>query len=228
LKRAAWSLLGPRRLLDLGIRFGPYGSGAKPFGGGLTLGKIRRAEHGLDLGPLEPCLPAGLHTPGKRIELAPNLVVADLGRLRRRLEEPATVAGGGGELRLIGRRDVRSNNSWMHNFPRLMRGRDRCTLLMHPRDADRLGLADESRVAVASRTGRVTAPLEISDRVMPGVVSLPHGWGHDREGTRLATANSHPGASLNDLTDDRQVDLLCGTAALNGVAVRVERERARS
>jgi anaerobic selenocysteine-containing dehydrogenase len=193
-----------------------------PFGGGLTLAKLRRAEHGMDLGPLEPCLPARLHTPGRRIELAPELFITDLGRLRRRLGTPPAATAGNGELLLIGRRDVRSNNSWMHNFPRLMRGRDRCTLLMHPRDADRLGLAEESRVAVVSRTGRVTVPLEISDRVMPGVVSLPHGWGHHREGIRLATASSHPGASLNDLTDECQVDLLCGTAVLNGVAVRVE------
>ena len=218
LKRKMQRLLGPRRLLDLGLRLGPYGSGLRPLAGGLTLAKLKRAEHGLDLGPLEPCLPGGLHTPGKRIELAPELFVADLERLRRRLD-----AAGNGALRLIGRRDVRSNNSWMHNFPRLMRGRDRCTLLMHPRDADRLGLAEESRVAVVSRVGRIIAPLEISDRVMPGVVSLPHGWGHDRDGTRMATANSHPGVSLNDLTDDLDVDSLCGNAALNGVAVRVER-----
>ncbi len=223
LKRAVWSRLGPRRLLDLGLRLGPYGSGLKPFGGGLTLARLERQEHGIDLGPLEPCLPERLHSPGNRIELAPGRLVADLDRLRRRLAAPAGLAAGTGELRLIGRRDVRSNNSWMHNFPRLMRGRDRCTLLMHPRDAARLELSDESRVAVVSRTGRVTAPLEITDRVMPGVVSLPHGWGHDRQGTRLATANSHPGASLNDLTDERQVDLLCGTAALNGVAVSVEK-----
>jgi anaerobic selenocysteine-containing dehydrogenase len=222
LKRVAWSLLGPRRLLDLGLRFGPYGSGFRPFGGGLTLARLRRAEHGLDLGPLEPCLPASLRTPGRRIELAPQLLVADLERLRRRLDEPAATAAGNGELRLIGRRDVRSNNSWMHNYPRLMRGRDRCTLQMHPRDADRLGLAGEARVTVVSRTGRVTAPLEISDRVMPGVVSLPHGWGHGRPGTRLATANRHPGVSLNDLTDERAVDLLTGNAAVNGVPVHVQ------
>ena len=222
LRRTAWSLLGPRRLLDLGLRYGPYGSGFRPFGGGLTLARLRRAEHGVDLGPLEPCLPRALRTAGKRIELAPELFVADLERLRRQLEAPAAAAGNG-ELRLIGRRDVRSNNSWMHNFPRLMRGRDRCTLLMHPRDAERLGLAGENQVAVVSRTGRVAAPLELSDQVMPGVVSLPHGWGHGREGTRLGTANRHPGTSANDLTDEQLVDPLCGNAALNGVPVRVER-----
>ena len=221
LGRLAWSLLGPRRLLDLGLRFGPYGSGWRPFGGGLNLARLRRAEHGMDLGPLEPSLPDGLRSRGRRIELAPELFVADLDRLRRRLERPAA-ANGNGELLLIGRRDVRSNNSWMHNFPRLMRGRDRCTLLMHPDDADRLGLAGESRVVVVSRAGRVTAPLEISDRMMRGVVSLPHGWGHDRPGTRLATANRHPGVSLNDLTDELAIDELSGNAALNGLPVRVE------
>ncbi len=222
LERAARRALGPRRLLDLGLRLGPYGSGLRPLGGGLTLARVRAARHGLDLGPLEPCLPQRLRTPGKRIELAPRLFVDDLDRLRARLGPGVEAAAGNGELRLIGRRDVRSNNSWMHNYPRLMRGRDRCTLLMHPRDAERLGLANESRVAVVSRVGRVTAPLEISDRVMPGVVSLPHGWGHGREGTRLTTANRHPGVSLNDLTDEGEVDLLCGTAALNGIPVSVE------
>jgi anaerobic selenocysteine-containing dehydrogenase len=219
LRNAIWRRLGPRRLLDLALRLGPYGSGFKPFGGGLTLAKLRRAEHGIDLGPLEPCLPARLRTPDKRIELAPKLFVADLDRLRRRLGEAAGAAAGNGGLRLIGRRDVRSNNSWMHNFPRLMRGRDRCTLLMHPDDAVRLGVADASSVAVVSRTGRAVAPLEISDRMMPGVVSLPHGWGHHREGTRLATANDHPGASLNPisplLTATLSPDLPIGRADQN-------------
>ncbi|MBW2277874.1 MAG: molybdopterin oxidoreductase family protein, partial [Deltaproteobacteria bacterium] len=127
-----------------------------------------------------------------------------------------------GTLMLIGRRQVRSNNSWMHNYRRLMRGKERCTLLMHPDDAERLTVDTGQQVAVVSRTGRIEVPLEVSDEMMPGVVSLPHGWGHDRPGTRLAEASQHPGASLNDLTDELQIDALAGTSVLNGVTVRVE------
>jgi len=125
-------------------------------------------------------------------------------------------------LLLVGRRHLRSNNSWMHNSLRLVRGKDRCTLLMHPDDAARLGVAGEAKVAVVSRTGRIEAPLELSDEVMPGVVSLPHGWGHHRPGSELSVAEEHPGVSINDLTDESVVDDLCGNAVLSGVPVRVE------
>ena len=122
---------------------------------------------------------------------------------------------------LIGRRNVRSNNSWMHNAPRLMRGKDRCTLLMHPDDAERLGVAGEERVTVTSRVASVTAPLELTRDVMPGVVSQPHGWGHGRDGVRLETAVRHPGVSVNDLTDPALIDALSGNAAVNGVPVEI-------
>ncbi|MFV2072765.1 MAG: molybdopterin-dependent oxidoreductase [Thermoanaerobaculales bacterium] len=214
--------LGPRRLLDLGLRFGPYGDGLRPFGGGLKLKKLEKALHGLDLGPLTPCLPARLRTPDRRIELAPQVFVDDVPRLQKELEALTGAAGDSASLLLVGRRHVRSNNSWMHNFPRLMRGRDRCTLLMHPDDASRLGLEAGRRVVVVSSTGRIGAPLELSEEMMPGVVSLPHGWGHHRPGTRLTTAERHSGVSLNDLTDDQQVDPTCGNAVLSGVRVRVE------
>jgi len=181
-----------------------------------------KAVHGLDLGALEPCLPGRLRTGDRRIELAPHELTNDVPRLLKKLEDSAYAAGGRDSLLLIGRRQVRSNNSWMHNFPRLMRGKDRCTLLMHPDDASRLGVAASERVCLVSRTGRIEVPLELSDEMMPGVVSLPHGWGHHRPGTRLATAGQHPGASLNDLTDDQRVDPLCGNAVLSGVPVRVE------
>jgi anaerobic selenocysteine-containing dehydrogenase len=130
--------------------------------------------------------------------------------------------GAGDSLLLIGRRQLRSNNSWMHNCHRLVRGKQRCTLLMHPEDAVRLGLEDGRIVAIRSRVGRIEAPLELSDEIMPGVVSLPHGWGHDRQGTRLSVAGQHPGASANDITDEQQVDPLIGTAVLNGVPVLIE------
>lgn len=213
--------LGPDGLLALGVRFGPYGPGLNPFAHGLTLGALRRQPHGVDLGELEPCLPARLPPGRSRIDLAPAPLCADLERLRTAFpvsgpREPD------GSLSLIGRRTLRDNNSWMHNLPRLMRGRVRCTLMIHPSDASERGLADGDLARVTSRVGSVTVPVEVTDDVLPGVVSLPHGYGHDREGTRLAVASEHAGASLNDLTDDRRVDLLCGTAAFSGVPVVVE------
>jgi anaerobic selenocysteine-containing dehydrogenase len=223
LRRRLLAALGPRRQLDLALRSGPYGAGFVPFARGLTLRRLARRPHGVDLGAHEPCLPARLGTPERRIDLAPEPYLADLDRLRGRIAAgPATAtARANGELLLIGRRQVRSNNSWMHNVPRLMRGRDRCTLLMHPDDAARRGLASGIMVEIVSRTGSVRAPLEVSEEIKPGVVSLPHGWGHHRPGTRLTTAAQAPGASLNDVTDEERIDELSGNAAFSGVPVTV-------
>ncbi len=217
-KRWLSARLGPRRLLDLGLRMGPYGTGFRPFGGGLDLSRLEAAPHGIDLGPLEPCLPARLMTADRRIEMAPAPFVDDVKRLRHGLD----TGGNDQRLLLVGRRNQRSNNSWMHNVPRLMKGRERCTLLVHPDDARRLEIESGDRVVVTSKTGRIVVPVQLSDEVMPGVVSLPHGWGHTRPGTRLGCAHEQPGASANDLTDDRVVDSSCGNAVLNGVPVRVE------
>jgi anaerobic selenocysteine-containing dehydrogenase len=217
-KRWLNAKIGPRRILDLGLRRGPWGSGLSPVGKGLSLAALERAEHGVDLGPLEPCLPARLWTPKRRVELAPAPFVKDAQRLLATLDGDPTTE----PLLLIGRRHLRSNNSWMHNSRRLVRGKDRCTLLMHPDDAARLGVVGETNVAVISRAGRIEAPLELSDEVMPGVVSLPHGWGHNRPGIELSVAGEHPGVSINDLTDESVVDDLCGNAVLSGVPVRVE------
>jgi anaerobic selenocysteine-containing dehydrogenase len=218
-KRRLKAKLGPRRMLDLGLRFGPYGSGLRPFASGLTLRRLETNPHGLDLGPLEPCLPERLRTRTRRIELSPQPFVDDVKRLEQQLDESPASAS----LLLIGRRQLRSNNSWMHNYRRLMGGKDRCTLLMHPNDASNLGLEDSNQVVIVSRTGRIEAKLELSDEMMRGVVSLPHGWGHHRAGTRIATAEQHPGASLNDVTDEQLVDPLCGNAVLSGFPVRIER-----
>jgi anaerobic selenocysteine-containing dehydrogenase len=215
--------LGPRRILDLGLRFGPHGTGLRPFASGLTLKRLEKNPHGLDLGPLEPCLPERLRTRERRIELAPHPFVDDVQRLTRELDESSTSAS----LLLIGRRQMRSNNSWMHNYRRLMGGKDRCTLLMHPGDASDLGLEGCQHVVIVSRTGRIAARLQLSEEMMRGVVSLPHGWGHHRVGTRLATAEQHPGASLNDVTDEQLVDPLCGNAVLSGLPVRIERAGGR-
>jgi anaerobic selenocysteine-containing dehydrogenase len=215
LTRAALGALGPDGLVGLLIRLGPYGS-VWPLGNGLTLGRVAKAVHGIDLGPLRPALPERLCTKDKRIALCPPRVVADLERLRPRLA-PAGREG----LVLVSRRDLRSNNSWMHNSERLVKGRDRCTLLMHPDDAAVLGLRDGENVRVRSRVGEVEAALEVRDEMRAGVVSLPHGFGHGREGVRLKVAAVHAGASVNDLTDDRLVDEVCGNAVFSGVPVEV-------
>jgi anaerobic selenocysteine-containing dehydrogenase len=211
--------LGPRGILALLLRTGPRGRGLRPWGGGLTLKALEAAPHGVDLGALTPALPGALRTPDHRIALAPPALMADLGRVRARLAS----AEGETALSLIGRRDLRSNNSWMHNSPRLTRGPDPCTLLMHPGDAIARGLAHGDRVDVRSRAGQVEATLTVTDAMRPGVVSLPHGWGHDRPGIRLGVAGQRPGVSLNDVTDEREVDTLCGTAVLSGVPVEVNR-----
>ena len=211
--------LGPLRLLDYAIRVGPYGAGLRPRGAGLTRRRLEAQPHGVDLGPLEACLPARLCTPRRRIQLAPQAWVRDVGRLERLLDR----SDGDDTLSLIGRRDLRSNNSWMHNSSRLVKGPRRCTLRMHPGDAAARALDHGARVRVRSRVGVIETDLEVTDEVMPGAVSLPHGWGHDREGTRLTVAGAHPGASINDLTDDASLDALSGNAAFNGVRVTVER-----
>ena len=219
---------GPHVLLDLALRVGPYGKGFLPWRDGLSLKTLRRHPHGIDLGALEPCLPDRLRTEGRRIALAPEVLVADVGRLRQRGEEvSAAWASRNGGLTLIGRRQVRSNNSWMHNYPRLMKGADRCTLLMHPDDAARLGLADGDDVRVASGVGATVVPLEVTDAMMPGVVSMPHGFGHAGDGVELEVARAKPGASVNDLNDTRRIDELTGNAAFSGQPVEVSAVESR-
>ncbi|RLE36711.1 MAG: molybdopterin oxidoreductase family protein [Acidobacteria bacterium] len=217
LRRTFLSRLGPRRLVDLGLRRGPYGS-LLP-GRGLSLARLEEAVHGMDLGPLQPCIERRLQTTNRKIDLAPTPYVQDLERLRQELEPNEVVSDRG--MTLIGRRHLRSNNSWMHNYGRLMGGKDRCTLLMHSEDAGRRGLESGQLVEVSSRVGRVTVALEVTDEMMPGVVSLPHGWGHNLEGVHLATAQQHPGVNINDLTDELRVDPLTGNAAFSGVPVWV-------
>ncbi len=206
---------GPERLIDLFLRLGPYGDhfGARPEG--LTLERLRAHAHGLDLGPLAPRLPEVLRTPGGRIDLVPPAIVGDLPRLEAAFARPAPA------LVLINRRELRSNNSWMHNLVPLIKGPDRCTLRVHPDDAARLGLADGSRARVRSRVGEVIAPVEITDEVMPGVISLPHGYGHDLPGVRMDVARRRAGVNVNLLSDDERIDLPSGNAALNGVPVDV-------
>jgi anaerobic selenocysteine-containing dehydrogenase len=206
---------GPERLIDLMLRTGPYGDGFGANPGGLSLDVLLAHPHGVDLGPLEPRLPDVLRTPSGMVELAPEPIVADVARLRAALDEPA--AG----MTLVGRRDLRSNNSWMHNVEVLVKGRPRCTLHVHPDDAARLGLSDGADAAVASRTGRVTIPVEVTDAIRPGVVSIPHGWGHDLDGVELSVARRHAGVNSNLLADEELIDPLSGNAVLNGIPVEV-------
>lgn len=206
---------GPRGLLDRGLRTGPYGRD------GLSLTKLENAPHGVDLGALESCLPARLRTKDKRIQLVPAPVVADLARLEQTVGR--SDAPGDGELSLIGRRELRSNNSWMHNSERLVRGDRQCTVLMHPRDVAARQLTDGDRVRIISRVGAIELELESSDAMMPGVVSIPHGWGHGRSGAKLSVAAAHAGASINDLTDDARIDVLTGNAGFSGVPVQIVR-----
>jgi anaerobic selenocysteine-containing dehydrogenase len=206
---------GPERMVDFLLRTGPWGAGLGSEG--LSLAALEREPHGLDLGPLEPRLPGILRTPSGRIELAAEPIVADLARLRATLDEP--VHDG---LLLVGRRHVRSNNSWMHNLPSLVSGRDRCTLKIHPADAAERGLADGALAEASSRVGKLVVRVEVTDEVMPGVASLPHGFGHDRPGAALGVAARRPGVSSNVLTDDQPLDPLSGNAVLNGIPIRVE------
>jgi anaerobic selenocysteine-containing dehydrogenase len=215
--------LGPERLLDLGLRFGPYGGKLNPFSQGLTLRKLKKAVHGIDLGPLASCLPGRLRTVDKNIELAPEVLVQDIERVKAKFDNASPLSNG--NLLLIGRRQLRSNNSWMHNSQRMVKGqpaKPRCTILMHPTDAAQRRLGPGQNVSVRSRVGSVVVPIEISEEMMPGVVSIPHGWGHDRSGVQLEVAQEHPGESINDVTDDLTIDALCGTAAFNGTWVEVE------
>jgi anaerobic selenocysteine-containing dehydrogenase len=158
---------------------------------------------------------------GRSIDAAPAAILADLDRLRDDVRARASSVDPEGAMVLIGRRHLRSNNSWMHNVPKLVAGKPMCTLLVHPDDAKRLGLSDAAPARVTSKIGSITVPVEISDAMMPGVVSLPHGFGHDRPGVELRTARAHAGVSINDLTDTADVDPLSGVAVLSGVEVRV-------
>jgi anaerobic selenocysteine-containing dehydrogenase len=197
----------PRDMLDDMLRASPAG---------MSLADVEAQPNGVDLGPLQPCLAARLRTDTKKIHAAPEPLLADLQRFAERMDsEPAD------SLRLIGRRHVRSNNSWLHNSRRLLKGPDRCTLMLHPDDAAARSLSSGDLAQVSSRVGSVTVEVEVTDDVMPGVASLPHGFGHGREGVKLSVAGAKPGVSLNDLTDPMDYDPLSGNAVLNGTLVTV-------
>ncbi len=209
---------GPERMLDLMLRAGPHGDSFGDEPGGLTLAVLEASPHGVDLGPLEPRIPEVLRTASGKIELAPPPLAADVPRLRESLSRVQN-----GHMVLVGRRQLRSNNSWMHNLDPLVKGKDSCTAQVHPVDAARLGLTDGDRATLRSRAGQIDAPVEVTDAVMPGVVSLPHGWGHDAEGTRMGVAAAHPGVNSNVLSDESVVEAVSGNAVLSGIPVQLTR-----
>lgn len=198
---------GPERLLDLALRGGPYR---------LTLDQLRAAPAGLDLGELAPRIPEVLRTPSGQIELAPPMLIADVARAAADLATAAPA------LVVVGRRQLRSNNSWMHNLPGLAAGRFRCVALVHPTDAARCGVADGTRARLRRGARAIEVEVSVTTDMAPGVISLPHGWGHDLPGTQLSVAAQRPGANLNALLDDDLRDPLSGTAVLAGVAVELE------
>ncbi|MEO8297233.1 MAG: molybdopterin-dependent oxidoreductase [Burkholderiales bacterium] len=210
---AQWS--GPERLLDLSLRTGPYGDQFGRVPGGVTLRKVVDTEGGIDLGPLQPRLPEVLRTPSGKIELAPEMLLGDLARAWADIDRPVP------PMVIVGRRDVRSNNSWLHNLPTLAKGPFRCTALLHPQDAERLGLRDGATARIKRGELAIEVQVELSADMMPGVISLPHGWGHDLPGVHLGVANQRPGVNLNDVLDETLFDPLSGCAVLNGVAVEL-------
>ncbi len=219
LRRAARAaaMLGPEPVLEAALRAGPWG--LRRGRAGLSLAKLRRSPHGVDLGPLTPGhLPAALHTRDRKVHLVTSLLAGEVEHLRGELGRPAGARG----LVFVGRRELRSNNSWLHNAQRMVKGPARCALRIHPADARALGIEDGAEVRVRSRVGSVQVRVEVTDEMMPGVVSLPHGYGHHREGTRLGVAREHAGVSANDVTDEGFLDRLTGTAGFSGVSVTVE------
>ncbi|WP_300521456.1 molybdopterin-dependent oxidoreductase [Alcanivorax sp.] len=230
--------LGDRGLVDLGLRLGPYGTAGKVLDDlrrdglhslpkvawkvlrgerkGLTLKKLLAEPHGIDLGPLEPMLPERLYTRDQRINLVPALYFRALQGL------PAPKPVEPDQMLMIGRRHIRSNNSWMHNSQRLVKGKGRCNAMIHPDDAKRLAVADGDDVVVSTPSGTITLPAWLCDDIMPGVISVPHGWGHDREGVQLGVARRVAGQSVNDIIGSNRVEAVTAMAQLNGIPVKVE------
>jgi anaerobic selenocysteine-containing dehydrogenase len=207
--------VGPDRLLDLMLRTGPYGDGFGDQVEGLSLTTLEANPHGIDLGPLMPRIPEVLRTASGKIELAPAPLASDVTRVRAALERVDD------DMVLVGRREMRSNNSWMHNLEVLVKGKKRCTLQIHPHDAARVGVADGGMAQVSSRVNTITIPVEVTDAIMPGVVSIPHGWGHQAPDTQTRIATQHAGVNGNLLADELALDPLSGNSVLNGIPVRV-------
>jgi len=207
---------GPERILDFLLRTGPYGDGFGVNPEGLSLDKLAAHPHGIDLGPLKPRILEILKTASGKIELAPQVIIDDILRLQASIAAPSD-----NKMVLIGRRHLRSNNSWFHNIPKLVKGKNRCTLQIHPDDASQMGLNDGGQALVSSAVGEIKVPVEITTDMMKGVVSIPHGWGHDMSGISMKVAEKNPGVNSNILADEKQIDIVSGNAVLNGIPVVV-------
>ncbi len=217
----AYDRLPSRSVVKLALDISPLGKNAQGKLHGLNMEYLKKHPHGVDLGPLTPCFPERLFTEGKQINVAPKTFVKDVARLQKLLEK--TPARSPETFSLIGRRHVRSNNSWLHNSHRLVKGKNRCTAQIHPDDAKRLKIEDGDQITVSSRVGEIQIPVEITEKIMPRVISIPHGWGHHREGTQMETAKAHAGVSVNDITDDSFIDELTGVVAFSGLLVTVSK-----
>ena len=221
--RFVLKLARPELLLDLLLRFGPHGAGLNILGSGLSLSKIKKAQHGLDLGPLVPRFPDRLFTKNKKINLAPEILVTAL----KQIEDKPTLSLNESrpetfDLQLISRRNLMSSNSWFHNYPSMQHRSNRCTLLINTVDAERRSIRTDDLVQVKSKIGGISIAAEVTDQNMSGVVSMPHGWGHDFPGIALRVAAGNPGVSINDITDNKRIDL-SGNAAFSGLWVSVEK-----
>ncbi len=205
----------PEGKLDIGLKYGPYG---------LSLQALIETPQGVDCGPLRPCLPLRLAREPKRIDLAPEIMIKELDKALAIASEPEFIQSAYPFL-LIGRRHLRDNNSWMHNSEKLMKGHNRCTIMMHPSDATKIKISANDVVKVTSRVGSVDIPVDVTSAIMPGVVSIPHGYGHRLPGVLLEVAGRYAGVSMNDLTDDQDVDAVTGNAVLNGIRVKIESYR---
>ena len=213
INRLTWAVMGwlkPEGVLNKMLKSGKSG---------LDLNALKKQPEGIDLGALQPVMPKRLFTRDKRLNLTPDVYLNALAQVASELQQPLTADG---EFLLIGRRHIRSNNSWLHNSKRLVKGKSRCTLMLNPVDAERLGIADGVSVRVRSRVAELEVVAEVTDELMPGVVSIPHGWGHNVPGIRLTQAQEVAGVNTNDLTDDQLLDGLTGNAALNGVPVQLQ------
>lgn len=214
---AAEGLRGPTRILDIMLQTGPYGAAYGSNPSGVSVRALLDAPHGIDFGALEPRIPEILRTPSAKVELCPPLFAENLSKVLARVQKSSD-----DKLLLVGRRHLKSNNSWMHNMKVLTKGSLSCTLQVHPDDAVRLGLSHGSPARVTSRVGSLVAPVEVTDAIRSGVVSLPHGWGHNVRGTKLSVAAEKPGVNSNILTDDERIDELSGNAVLNAIPVTVQ------
>jgi anaerobic selenocysteine-containing dehydrogenase len=223
IKKHALSWLGTKGVLAGALRVGPYGLLQSP-GTNLSLNQLLKEPHGVDLGPLQPCLPDRLPKEQSTINLAPEILCNDIERLKKNFsfDHPQPISDSK-EMFLIGRRHIRSNNSWLHNVPKLVAGKMRCTVKMNHFDAEALELKDGEQVQVNARIGEIVLPVEITDEMMPGVVSIPHGFGHNRPETKLRVAQAHAGVSINDITDELMIDEVSGNAAFSGTKVVVQK-----